>query len=281
MKIAQLDPHLRFAAGLRYEMPYNKKPVRVTDCRIFYVTTGNASITVDKSTYHLEPESLFYCCAGSQYTVETQDGFSLISLNFDLSQRYCSAQLPVPPIRDPKQWELMPVYAEAIDDSAFLNGHLFLPNAAAFLESLEKIIADFTAADPLSRQLCCQRLKLLLLELHRANQKNLPEKVLIVQEYIHEHYAEKITNKTLADLVGYHEFHLNRIFANSTGANLHSYLLHIRLEHAKELILNSDTSLQEIAHQVGFGSYAHFSSYFKQTYNYSPAQYRKLLRKNI
>lgn len=281
MKISQLDPYVRFAAGLRYEIPYNKKPVRVTDCRLFYVVAGNARIAIDNCTYHVEPESLFYCCAGSQYTVETQEGFSLISLNFDLSQRYCAAQLPISPIRDPKQWPLMPIYAEAMDDSAFLNSHLFLPKAAVFHEPLEKIIADFAVADPLSRQLCCQRLKLLLLELHRANKKDRPEKVRLVQEYIQEHYAEKITNKALADLVGYHEFHLNRIFLTSTGTNLHEYLLHIRLERAKELILNSDTSLQEIAQLVGFGSYAHFSSYFKQTYNYSPTQYRKQLRGNI
>ena len=63
--------------------------------------------------------------------------------------------------------------------------------------------------------------------------------------------------------------------------NLHSYLLSVRLEHAKELILNTDLSLQAIPSQVGFGSYAHFSSYFKQIYNYSPAQYRKQLRGNI
>ena len=124
-------------------------------------------------------------------------------------------------------------------------------------------------------------LKLLLLELHRANQNELPEKVRLVQEYIHEHFAEKITNKDLSDLVGYHEYYLNRIFLNCTGANLHEYLLHIRLTHAKEMILNSDLPLQVIAEQVGFGSYAHFSSYFKRSYNYSPAQYRKLLRGNI
>ena len=124
-------------------------------------------------------------------------------------------------------------------------------------------------------------MKLLLLELHRASQKELPEKLQTVREYIHDHYAERITNKTLADLVGYHEYYLNRIFLSYTGKNLHSYLLSVRLEHAKELILNTDLSLQVISSRVGFGNYAHFSAYFKQICHQSPAQYRKQLRSNI
>lgn len=281
MKLCEIEPHLRFAATLRYEMPYNKKPVKVTDCRIFYVIEGQAEIAIDGSSYLLVPGSLFYCCAGSQYTVQTRDGFSLISLNFDLSQAHSRQALPFSPERDPKKWNCIPVYAEAVDDSRFLNTHFFLSNGVAFRETAEKIVTDFAATDQLSQQLCCQRLKLLLMELHGANNTQIPEKVHTVQEYIRQHYAEKITNKTLADLVGYHEYYLNRIFHASTGMNLHSYLLSVRLNHAKSMILNTAFPLQTIAEQTGFGSYAHFSAYFKQTYQQSPAQYRKHLRSNI
>lgn len=281
MKICQLDPHLRFAAGLRYEMPYNKKPVRVTDCRIFYVTQGYAQVTICDATYTLEPDTLFYCCSGSRYTVETQEGFSLVSLNFDLSQQFNNIQRPISPFRDPKKWDTMPVFTDHVTDSSFLNDHLFLTGATIFRDPVLRIAEDFSAIDPLSQLLCCQRLKLLLLELHRASQKELPEKLQTVREYIHDHYAERITNKTLADLVGYHEYYLNRIFLSYTGKNLHSYLLSVRLEHAKELILNTDLSLQVISSRVGFGNYAHFSAYFKQICHQSPAQYRKQLRSNI
>jgi len=281
MKLCELAPHLRFAAALRYEMPYNKKPVKVIDCRIFFVTEGHAQVMIENQSYTLEPGSLFYCCGGSQYTVQTQDGFSLISLNFDLSQEHSRQTLPFSPVRDPKIWDGMPIHRDVIDDSSFLNDHLFLPNAATVQETVEKIVSDFTATDSISRQLCCQRLKLLLLELHRVNHTQIPDKVRIVQEYIQQHYAERITNKTLAYLVGYHEYYLNRIFSANIGMNLHSYLLSVRLNHAKSMILNSGLPLQAIAEQSGFGSYAHFSAYFKQTYQQSPARYRKQLRSNI
>jgi len=281
MKIREIDPYLRFAASLRYEMPYNKKPVKVTDCRIFYVTDGYAHVTIRENRYALEPDTLFYCCAGSQYTVETQNGFSLLSLNFDLNQQHCAADLPISPVREPKLWNTMPVFAAFIEDSGFLNDHLVIHNATSFTDSIQKIISDFTSTNAVDRIVCCQRLNLLLLELHQSSKTELPEKVKTVLEYIQQYYAEKITNKDLADLVGYHEYYLNRIFLSYIGLNLHSYLLHVRLEHAKQLILNTDLPLQSIADQTGFGNYAHFSAYFKQTYNYSPAQYRKQLRSNI
>ena len=166
-------------------------------------------------------------------------------------------------------------------DSAFLNGHLFLENAADYLPALERIAQNFTSTDRFGRELAGAELKSLLTTLHRRDPGQLPQKVVQVQEYLQTHYARPITNKELADLAGYHEYYLNRIFTAATGQSLHRYLLNVRLNRAAYLILNTDLELQDIPEQVGFGSYPHFSGYFKQVYGCSPAQYRKQLRSNI
>lgn len=49
----------------------------------------------------------------------------------------------------------------------------------------------------------------------------------------------------------------------------------IRLECAAELLKTTSLSATEIAFQVGFGSYAHFSTYFKATYGVSPKEYKE------
>ena len=82
-------------------------------------------------------------------------------------------------------------------------------------------------------------------------------------------------------MVGYHEYHLNRLFAKYVGMNLHQYLLKVRLNQASYLILNTEQSLQAIAAQTGFSDYAHFSHAFKQLYGYAPIQYRKQLKEKI
>jgi len=82
----------------------------------------------------------------------------------------------------------------------------------------------------------------------------------------------------LADLVGYHEYYLNRIFTAYVGQSLHAYLMNIRLSRASYLILNTDMDLKDIPEQAGFSSYPHFSAAFKRVYGYAPAKYRKHLR---
>lgn len=54
----------------------------------------------------------------------------------------------------------------------------------------------------------------------------------------------------------------------------------IRLECASELLKTTSLSAAEIAFQTGFGSYAHFSDYFKATYGVSPKEYRETVNQN-
>ena len=95
----------------------------------------------------------------------------------------------------------------------------------------------------------------------------------MVQKYIHRHYPEHITNQDLAQLAGYHEYYLNRIFRSYTGLNLHEYLIKVRMEQAAYLILNTDLPLTAIAEQVGISSYPHFSGCFKDYFGCAPSQY--------
>lgn len=281
MYLSDLNPHLRFATYLRYEMHYNQKAVRVTDCRLFYVTEGNAVLSIEGHDYQLIPGSLFYCHAGSLYTVSTPLGFSLIGLNFDLTQEHREYTQPFSPISDPNKWMTMPVFANKVQDSNFLSKHLFLKNAAYLHEQTKQIADDYSSADTSGQQMSSARLKLLLTDLHRIADKDVPEKINLVKAHIQNNFSKKITNQELAAMVGYHEYHLNRLFAKYTGMNLHQYLLRFRLNQASYLLLNTEQSLQAIATQTGFGDYAHFSHSFKQFYGYSPIQYRKQLREKI
>ena len=81
-----------------------------------------------------------------------------------------------------------------------------------------------------------------------------------------ENYFAELTNKKLAALVGYHEFHLNRLFVKYTGTSIHQYIINKRLGEARALMLSTELSLAEISEQVGFNNYSFFSSYFKKKY---------------
>ena len=279
MKLYEINPFIRFAALVNYKSKDN--PVKVTDCRIFYITGGNADIFIENQHYTLQPGSLFYCCSGSEYRIDAPDGFLPICINFDLTQANNTRILPLSPWKRTESMPGVPVFYEHIEDSPLLNSHLYLPEAKYFFHFIEKILSEFSGNALYFREICGSILKELLLELHRVQRTPAPSKIDFIIKYIETNYARDITNKDLAALTGYHEYYLNRLFLAHTGTHMHNYLIKIRLNHASYLILNTDLPLKAIPEKVGFNSYPHFSSYFKQHFGFSPADYRKKLRENI
>ena len=272
MLLHQIDPYVRFAASVfNGVMPTE---VKVTDCRIFFVEEGVLNIFIDGNCCHLERNSLFYCRGGSTYRVQTLSDVRLVSINFDLNRDYAAQALPIPVCTKPELWADMQVNFEPVEDSSFLNSHLLVEDASWLWEHIRELVREQGENTTLSQLLCSSILKSILLRLHRATGQKMPEKLTLVQDYIREHYAEELTNRDLADLVGYHEYYLNRIFAAHTGMKLHEYLIKVRMEQAAYLILNTALPLSTIAEQVGIRSYPHFSACFKNHFGRSPAKYR-------
>ncbi len=93
--------------------------------------------------------------------------------------------------------------------------------------------------------------------------------------YIHEHFTEKITLDTLADLAHISVSYLSRRFKQYTGMTVVSYINHLRIEAAKQLLASTDSSASEIAWQVGFESPKYFHRIFKAETGESPSAFRR------
>jgi signal transduction histidine kinase/DNA-binding response OmpR family regulator len=58
------------------------------------------------------------------------------------------------------------------------------------------------------------------------------------------------------------------------GYNVNDYILNVRMQKAKFLLLNEDLSISEIAFKVGFSTQAYFSTVFKSKFSITPSEYR-------
>jgi AraC-like DNA-binding protein len=56
--------------------------------------------------------------------------------------------------------------------------------------------------------------------------------------------------------------------------NFTEYVARVRTEKAKNLLLNPNLRISEIAFEVGFQSLTHFNRVFKKVAGHSPTQYR-------
>lgn len=96
-----------------------------------------------------------------------------------------------------------------------------------------------------------------------------------VKEYLDLHYAEKISLDDLSELFYLNKFYLTRIFKDQFGMPIHSYLLSVRITHAKQLLRFSDLSMEEISHECGMNDANYFSRAFKKIERMTPGEYRR------
>jgi YesN/AraC family two-component response regulator len=70
--------------------------------------------------------------------------------------------------------------------------------------------------------------------------------------------------------------YISKIFKEETGESPINYLIKIRLEKAKEILLNENSgSIKSIANHVGYDDVYHFSKLFKKYYGISPLYFKK------
>lgn len=90
--------------------------------------------------------------------------------------------------------------------------------------------------------------------------------------YIHANYAQDISLGSAANFLHLSATHLSRLFSREVGTSFIDYLIHYRVERAKQLIQNTDTDLKSIAEQTGFRNYNYFLRTYKEKTGHTPSQ---------
>lgn len=94
--------------------------------------------------------------------------------------------------------------------------------------------------------------------------------------YLNENYEHKISLEQIAHNMYLSPVYISKIFKEETGESPINYLIKIRLEKAKEILLEENSgSIKSIANQVGYEDVYHFSKLFKKYYGISPLYYKK------
>ncbi|MBB6729974.1 response regulator [Cohnella zeiphila] len=96
------------------------------------------------------------------------------------------------------------------------------------------------------------------------------------KRYIDENFARKgITLNEVAQQNHVSPNYLSYLFKKYMQCNLWEYVIKLRMEESKRLILNTDLRRYEIADRVGYESPEHFSKIFKKYYGVSPSDLKK------
>ncbi len=93
--------------------------------------------------------------------------------------------------------------------------------------------------------------------------------------FIEQNYDRKIKLEDIASHIHLNPSYISILFKEQMGISISDYILNYRLSVAKKLLINSkESSINDIALQVGFFDAAHFTKTFKMHYSITPKDYR-------
>ena len=92
---------------------------------------------------------------------------------------------------------------------------------------------------------------------------------------VERNYAKNLTDASVAATLGLSTSHFRFLFKESTGQPFHKFLVSLRLEKARQMLVEQEIAVSAVAKAVGFAGLSHFSRAFAQRFQVSPTSIRR------
>jgi AraC family transcriptional regulator len=110
-------------------------------------------------------------------------------------------------------------------------------------------------------------------------------KHLLIEKIVTQDGPMKVTYSTFLSEGLHKDFaYLSRLFSSVSGVTLERYILTLKTERVKELLIYDELTLSEIAYRLGYSSTAHLSAQFKKETGMTPSAFKSLkepMRKSL
>lgn len=256
------DLHLHYW-GKEHCLPGHTVGPGVRDLyKIHFIHEGTGKVVVGEHSHTLQAGQAFltYPHIVTYYAADLDNpwtyswiAFTGEQVEYLLSKTSLSPECPVFPM----DHAVMPELYERLTEAAKITGSLDLP--------LKVILYQFLS---------------LLLQTVPASEGILPlpkSKNIYVEQclhFLHSHYCENVTVEMMSTTLKLDRKYLSSLFKRAIGLPPQQYLLNFRIAKACELLAESQCTIGEIAHSVGYQDALLFSRMFKKVKGCSPKEYR-------
>src|SRR5258706_15503325 len=115
----------------------------------------------------------------------------------------------------------------------------------------------------------------------KSTGSDLHERLCRARRYIDECYDLPLHLNEISKQACLSRYHFLRLFRDTFDTTPHQYLIHRRIEKAKELLRARSLSVMDVCFEVGFESLGSFSSLFRKCVGDAPVNYRKRERDSL
>ncbi len=151
---------------------------------------------------------------------------------------------------------LGPYATEAVQPSSIpFKPEKFIPNLVTLMHSIAKTCA-------LVGSHLCDKNKTYSLYVKKAI------------DYLYENYSDPISLDELAEHININKCYFCNLFKKEVNKTVSQFLNEIRIEKSKELLLDNNTSVLDVALNVGFNNQNYYNMTFKKLTGFTPLEYR-------
>lgn len=141
--------------------------------------------------------------------------------------------------------------------------------------SFKRVISDSIERSLYWNELCESAIREILLLLAQRTRKHIDPRIEETLHLLSQQMKETVRIDDLARAVGLSPSRLSHLFKDCTGQSIVEALNRMRLRQAALLLEHTHRNASEVAHDVGFQNYNHFTNQFRKFYGINPSLYQK------
>ncbi len=238
---------------------------------ILYVLEGNPEITIQDQVYQAHPEDIVVINANKKHSYQSREDVLLgyVEIDFRMlaellgSDRllfWCNSVVNKNTAFDDMRRILKQIFGQYFEKSGY--GKIVLQSM--YYQLLQVLLENFMIQSNDQR--------------FRGEHTQDEERISEIVNYIHSNYKKRISLSELSDALYLSVPYLSKYIKKKMGMNFIDYVNNIRLFHAVEDLLYTDTSITVIALENGFPNVAAFTRLLKAAYNMTPSEYRQQMK---
>lgn len=225
---------------------------------------GKAKFTVCKEDYELKKGTILHAGSGMELSKE---------------------------VMGEENWEFILLHYRVLDEEkskdSLLNMHytvkIFPDQSLEIMRILEEIMSlqkEYGTSHILNTKILLYELISKILTFSEIRQSEPKDRMDEVLEYIHEHLEDNLSISEIAENFRWNAKQFHYFFQKRVGVSPKKYIMDTQIKRAKELLIQSDLTIIEIANRIGYEDSLHFSRIFKRSTGISPSLFRKQFEKN-
>lgn len=261
------------------DVSWSMEPNRHDNYEMVYMKNGYAVFEISGHKVELGPNDIVIIkpMQYHKFIVKSESGCEFIVLYFTFENRINGeyAQVPLEDFLN---------FVSSKETSPYIKLKVSPKNEIVVL--LNRIMKERASSEPGSEFLNYLLIMELFVLLSRAlkmewensiklKSSKLKELIGIAINYIHNNFERDISLGDIAKYVFLSPSYFTRAFKEETGMSPISYLLRVRIDRAKELLVDTSLKISDIALNVGFSNQQRFNEMFKKYAGLTPLQYRK------